>query len=104
MYATHGHYADLHLTMPTLERLAAGVMARIARLPTDGPSSSDDYEAALAPIYAWIHALAQRLAPRPRRPPARWIGAWLAGARPALADAECAAGRSRPASRLRVAG
>jgi Calcineurin-like phosphoesterase len=63
VYATHGHYADLHLTMPTLERVAAGVMARIARLPEDGPSSSDHYEAALVPIYAWIHALAQRLAP-----------------------------------------
>ncbi|MGI8505579.1 MAG: metallophosphoesterase [Solirubrobacteraceae bacterium] len=63
VYATHGHYADLHLTMPTIERLAAGVMGRIVGLPADGPRSAEEYEAALAPIYAWIHALAQRIAP-----------------------------------------
>jgi hypothetical protein len=63
VYATHGHYADLHLTMPTMERLAAGVMGRIVRLPPEGPRNAEEYEAALAPIYAWIHALAQRIAP-----------------------------------------
>lgn len=63
VYATHGHYADLHLTMPTIERLAAGVMERIVQLPPDGPRNAEQYEAALAPIYAWIHAVAQRLAP-----------------------------------------
>lgn len=63
VYATHGHYADLHLTMPTLERLAAGVMGRIVGLPAAGPVRAEEYEAALVPIYAWIHALAQRIAP-----------------------------------------
>jgi hypothetical protein len=63
VYAIHGHYADLHLTIPTMERLAAGVMSRIAALPESGPRHADDYEAALAPIYAWIHALAQRIDP-----------------------------------------
>jgi hypothetical protein len=63
VYATHGHYADLHLTMPTLERLAAGVMGRIVGLPPGGPVSAEEYEAALVPMYAWIHALAQRIAP-----------------------------------------
>lgn len=63
VYATHGHYADLHLTIPTLERLAAGVMARIVALPDGGPRTIEHYEAALAPIYAWIDALAQRVAP-----------------------------------------
>jgi len=33
VYAIHGHYADLHLTMPTIERLAAGVMGRIVGCP-----------------------------------------------------------------------
>lgn len=63
VYATHGHYADLHLTMPTLERLAAGVMGRIVAMPPEGPRGAEEYEAVLAPIYAWIHALAQRIAP-----------------------------------------
>lgn len=71
VYATHGHYADLHLTMPTLERLAAGVMGRIVGLAPEGPRSAEEYEAALAPIYAWIHALAQRIAPE--------VGGWLHG-------------------------
>ena len=34
VYAFHGHYADVHATVPTFERLAAGAMARyVARLP-----------------------------------------------------------------------
>jgi hypothetical protein len=63
VYATHGQYADLHLTIPTLERIAAGVMARIVALPDGGPQSIEHYEAALAPIYAWIDAVAQRVGP-----------------------------------------
>jgi hypothetical protein len=60
VYAIHGHYSDLHSTVPTLERLAAGAMARWAvELPRDG-AVPDDYEAALAPIYAWMHVLTQR--------------------------------------------
>jgi hypothetical protein len=42
-----------------LERLGAGVMARIVREPADGPDTAEDYERVLAPIYAWIHAVAQ---------------------------------------------
>ncbi len=63
VYATHGHYADLHLTMPTLERLAAGAMTRIVGVSANGAGSAEEYEAVLAPIYAWIHALAQRIPP-----------------------------------------
>jgi hypothetical protein len=60
VFAIHGHYADLHATVPTFERLAAGAMARwIVRMPADG-ARPDDYEAALAPLYAWMHALTQR--------------------------------------------
>jgi hypothetical protein len=60
VYAIHGHYADLHTTVPTFERLAAGAMARwVVQLPADG-AGPDDYEAALAPLYAWMHALTQR--------------------------------------------
>ena len=60
VYAIHGHYLDLHSTVPTFERLAAGAMARwVVRLPADG-ARPDDYEAALAPIYAFLHQLTQR--------------------------------------------
>ncbi len=63
VYATHGHYLDVHLTMPTLERLGAGVMTRIAGRPAAGLSTPEGYEAVLAPLYAWIHAVAQRVDP-----------------------------------------
>ena len=58
--AIHGHYSDLHATVPTFERLATGAMARwVVRLPEEG-ATPDDYEAALAPLYAWMNALTQR--------------------------------------------
>jgi hypothetical protein len=60
VYAIHGHYLDLHSTVPTFERLAAGAMARwVVDLPRTG-ARPDDYEAALAPIYAFLHQLTQR--------------------------------------------
>ena len=60
VYAIHGHYADVHATVPTFERLAAGTMARyVAKLPPDR-TTPDDYEAVLSPLYAWLHALTQR--------------------------------------------
>jgi hypothetical protein len=60
VYAFHGHYADIHATVPTFERIAAGAMARfVAQLP-DGHATPDDYEAVLSPLYAWLHALTQR--------------------------------------------
>ena len=59
VYAMHGHYLDLHTTVPMFERLGAGVTARL--LPEQGraPESTEDYEAVLAPMYALIHGLAQ---------------------------------------------
>jgi hypothetical protein len=62
VYATHGHYLDLHMTVPTLERLAVAGSARVAlsggRRWND-PRCPDDYEAVLAPVYAWAHSAAQ---------------------------------------------
>jgi hypothetical protein len=63
VYATHGHYCDRHTTVPMFERLGAGVMARIIREPERGPACAEDYERVLAPIYAWIHALAEHRGP-----------------------------------------
>src|SRR5262249_4824712 len=63
VYASHGHYCDRHTTVPMFERLGAGAMARIVREPESGPRRAEDYEAILAPIYAWIHAIAQNGGP-----------------------------------------
>ncbi len=58
VYATHGHYLDCVTTMPAFERLGAGLMARIeGRIPQTG-AVPDDFEALLAPMYAWLDALA----------------------------------------------
>jgi len=59
VYAIHGHYGDRHTTIPMFERLGAGAMARIVGEPPGGPGRAEDYEAILAPIYAWVHAIAQ---------------------------------------------
>jgi len=60
VYALHGHYLDLHTTVPTMERLAAGAMARLTAPIPEEHAAPDDYEAVLAPLYAWMFALAQR--------------------------------------------
>jgi hypothetical protein len=59
VYATHGHYLDRHVTVPTFERLAAGAMTRVVgEMPEDG-AGPEDYEAALAPLYAWLHVVSR---------------------------------------------
>jgi hypothetical protein len=58
VYAIHGHYLDRHTTVPTLERLGIGVVARMARSAPAGPAGAEDYEAVLGPVYAWLDALA----------------------------------------------
>ena len=52
VYATHGHYLDLDLTVPRLESIAASAMGRS---PAAGAKcgSAADYEAVLGPIYAF---------------------------------------------------
>ncbi len=59
VYATHGHYLDRLMTLPSFERLAAGAMARMTGpVPAHG-ATPDDFEAGLAPLYAFIDAVAQ---------------------------------------------
>ncbi|WP_027005993.1 metallophosphoesterase [Conexibacter woesei] len=60
VWATHGHYLDPHGTVPTFERLAAGVMGRMVGQVPEPTATAEDYERILAPLYAWIHASAQR--------------------------------------------
>lgn len=59
VYATHGHYLDAHVAIPTIERLAIGALARMSG-PIPDPAGPEDYEAVLAPIYALSQASAQR--------------------------------------------
>jgi hypothetical protein len=59
VYATHGHYGDRHVTVPIVERLGAGLMARFTSESDGSPRRAEDYEATLGPMYAWIDAVAQ---------------------------------------------
>ncbi|MEI7559921.1 MAG: metallophosphoesterase [Actinomycetes bacterium] len=59
--AFHGNYLDRHIEVPTFERLAAGVMAKITGRPADEAVGPDDYEAVLAPMYAWTYEVAQQV-------------------------------------------
>lgn len=59
VYATHGHYLDCHLTVPTIERLSVGAMSRLLGRPAHEFGQVADYEAVTAPMYAWRHAVAR---------------------------------------------
>jgi predicted phosphodiesterase len=87
VYATHGHYLDRHLTIPTFERLALAAVERALGPPPDkstdpleapaGPTDPDEYERALTPVYAFLFALAQG-ANRDRRDPGPSARVWAA--------------------------
>lgn len=59
VYATHGHYLDMHLTVPRMECVIASAIARLTGPPGEGRSPIDAYEAALSPIYAFGHTVVQ---------------------------------------------
>jgi UDP-2,3-diacylglucosamine pyrophosphatase LpxH len=59
VYATHGHYLDLHLTVPRMECLLASAIARFTGVRGAGAPPVDAYEAALSPIYAFAHSVVQ---------------------------------------------
>ncbi len=83
VYATHGHYMDVHLRLPRLECVAAAAVRRFAGPPPD-PAVPDDYERILRPIYGLAFGAAQAM-PRVLRPRDRGPSetAWevLSGAR-----------------------
>jgi predicted phosphodiesterase len=58
VYATHGHYLDLHLTVPRLESIAASAMGRVTGRGKETRSAAD-YEAILGPLYSFYDSLAQ---------------------------------------------
>ena len=67
VYATHGHYMDYHASVPTFECLAVGVAKRLSEPPAGARFTVDEYEAALAPVYATIDRLVSRSAGAARR-------------------------------------
>ena len=60
VYAMHGHYGDRNTTVPILERLGSGLMGRVVAERDGRPRRAEDYEATLAPMYAWIDAVAEQ--------------------------------------------
>jgi hypothetical protein len=60
VYATHGHYLDCHLTIPTMERLGIAMTARALRRPAEAFAAVGDYESVTAPVFAWIDAVARQ--------------------------------------------
>ncbi len=65
VYATHGHFLDAHLTVPTLERIGVGVMGRLLERPPGTLESAEGYESVTAPIYAWRDAITRYAAAGP---------------------------------------
>ncbi len=65
VYATHGHFLDVHLTVPTLERIGVGVMGRLLERPPGTLDSAEGYESVTAPIYAWRDAITRYAAAGP---------------------------------------
>ena len=70
VYATHGHYLDRFLTVPTIERLGLAMVERALGLPSGGqdplapPEEAaadevEEYERVQTPVYALLHGLAQ---------------------------------------------
>lgn len=94
VYATHGHYLDRHLTIPTFERLGLALVERTLGLgpgagpdPLEapehepGPDSCDDYERIVTPVYAFLFSLAQAgvTGPTPSGNPSKRIWDALSG-------------------------
>lgn len=63
VYATHGHYLDLDLTIPRLESIAASIMGRLTGRGRNCTSAAG-YEAVLGPIYAFYERLADGARPQ----------------------------------------
>ncbi len=68
VYATHGHYLDVHLTLPRVECIAAAAVRRLTRGDIPDQARPKDYERILRPIYGLAYGAAQSM---PRRPRAR---------------------------------
>lgn len=76
VYATHGHYLDCHLTVPTLERLSLGAMTRLLGRPASSFDCVDDYESTVAPVFAWRDVVARDAHTGPALNGAATASAW----------------------------
>ena len=112
VYATHGHYLDCHLTVPTLERLRVGAMSRLLGRPASAFRCVDDYEAVGAPMFAWRDTVARDARTGAALNGVATVVAWdalrsagtpAAPRRGASRRAGCAAARSPPRFPLAVA-
>jgi hypothetical protein len=108
VYATHGHYLDCHLTVPTLERISVGAMSRVLGRPASEFRGVEDYEAVTAPVYAWRDAVAREVRTGDALNGTSTLRAWRAlgggsdTAAPSLASRDRAAARAGIAGRLRT--
>jgi len=91
VYATHGHYMDVHLSLPRAECLVAATMVRVSG-PLPNRATPLDYERVLRPLYGFAYGLAQVM-PAKRRRNGPFEKAWevLAGERAGLTPKERAA-------------
>lgn len=78
VYATHGHYLDSHLTVPTLERLSVGLMSRLLGKPAAKFAGAGDYEAMGAPVFAWRDVVARDTRPGAALNGMATVSAWRA--------------------------
>jgi hypothetical protein len=99
VYATHGHYLDCHLTIPTLERLSVAAMSRLLGRPPHTFDSPADYEAMGAPVFAWRDAVARDAHTGSALNGMATVNAWGALQGSTLAD-----GRGPAPIRARIAG
>jgi predicted phosphodiesterase len=101
VYATHGHYLDRFLTVPTIERLGLALVERVLGLPSGGPDplappeeratdEVEEYERVQTPVYAFLYELAQATASGRR-----------GGANPSTRIWQMLGGGDTPAARLR---
>jgi Calcineurin-like phosphoesterase superfamily domain len=66
VYATHGHYMDVHLSLPRAECVAAATLMRLSG-PLPNRPTPKDYERILRPLYGFAYALAQTMPVKRRR-------------------------------------
>ena len=59
VFATHGHYLDVHNTVPAIECLGIAATRRVLGPLAREPRDAADYEAALGPLYSLTYAIAQ---------------------------------------------
>ncbi len=97
VYATHGHYMDRHLTVPTFERLAVAAVERILggakEATADEPGESGEPGSAMCSCSRWRRPARRPSASAAPTPP-RGCGRRLAEA--TVARRVCAAGCSGP--------